>query len=76
MADTALAACTLLNFNYTGIELTKAVSYIIRYQQESGEWERRRIYYMGPSKIVGSGSEELTTAFCLEALERYRTLNT
>jgi len=74
VADTALAACSLMNFNYSSSELTKAMQYLIKAQKETGEWERRRIYYMGPSKTVGSGSEELTTAFCLEALERYRVL--
>lgn len=75
VADTALAACSLMNLHYTGTELTKAITYLIRSQKNTGEWERRRIYYMGRTKIAGTGSEELTTAFCLEALQRYHNLN-
>ena len=71
IADTALAVCSLLNFNRTGNELARAVDFILRSQKEAGEWARRRIYYSGPKKTGGFGSEELTTAFCLEALTRY-----
>lgn len=75
IADTAFAVCSLLNLNFKGNELAKAVHFILRSQKETGEWARRRIYYGGPKKITGFGSEELTTAFCLEALERYRVFN-
>ena len=72
VADTSFAVCTLLNFNFSGPELTNAVRFIMTSQKDTGEWERCRIYYGGPKKIVGFGSEELTTAFCLEALARYQ----
>jgi hypothetical protein len=71
VADTALAVCSLMNLKYSGTELQAAIAYLIKSQKNTGEWERRRIYYMGPTKTVGTGSEELTTAFCLEALQRY-----
>lgn len=69
--DTALALCSLLNFNYESPSIEKAILFLIHSQKESGEWERWRMYYGGPKKITGYGSEELTTAFCLEALTRY-----
>lgn len=72
--DTALAICSLLNLDYKGTELDKAIEYILKGQKETGEWEKRRFYYGGPKQIVGFGSEELTTAFCLEALERYKAM--
>jgi hypothetical protein len=37
-----------------------------------GEWARAVLYYGGPKRYYGWGSEELTTGFCLEALLRYR----
>jgi hypothetical protein len=30
------------------------------------------MYYGGPKKYYGWGSEELTTGFCIEALGRYQ----
>jgi hypothetical protein len=72
--DTALAVCSLLNVNYTGRELTRAIHFILQSQKETGCWERRCVYH-SPRMGVGFGSEELVTAFCLEALERYRVLH-
>lgn len=74
-ADTAFAVCSLLNFNFNGKEIDKAIQFILEAQKPAGNWARRRIYYGGPKKIFGFGSEELTTAFCLEALKRYMTIN-
>ena len=73
--DTALAACTLLNFNYTGHALDKAIGFLISSQRETGEWERRILYYGGPKKLSGYGSEELTTGFCVEALSKFALLH-
>ena len=69
--DTALAACALMNLRYKGSELDAAVEYLISMQKPSGEWERRLVYYGGPKKLAGYGSEELVTGFCLEVLSRY-----
>jgi len=33
---------------------------------------RRDLYYSGPKRLYGWGSEELVTGFCLEALLHYR----
>ncbi len=72
--DTAFGATTLLHLGYRGPELDKAVQFIVRAQVETGEWARWLFYYGGPKLLQGWGSEEITTAFCLEALARYRAL--
>lgn len=68
--DAALAACTLHNLRYSGPVLDKAIEFLLASQKENGEWERRLLYYGGPKKRSGYGSEELTTSYCLEALVR------
>jgi hypothetical protein len=70
--DTALAICTLLNWNAQQPELQLAVQFLLDAQQPHGEWPRWLVYYGGAKKLVGWGSEEMTTAFCLEALARYQ----
>jgi len=69
---TALAASTLLNLGVHGPLLDEAMAYLLSSQQPNGSWPRWRLYYGGPSLVNGYGSEEITTAFCLEALARYR----
>ncbi|RTQ53281.1 hypothetical protein EJV47_00655 [Hymenobacter gummosus] len=70
--DTALAICTLLNWGAQPPELRPAVQYLLGAQRPHGDWPRWLVYYGGPKKLVGWGSEEMTTAFCLEALARYQ----
>lgn len=72
--DTALAVCTLLNWRAAPPELGPAVAFLLRTQGAAGEWPRWLFYYGGPKRLVGWGSEEITTAFCLEALARYQAL--
>jgi hypothetical protein len=68
--DTALSVCTLVNFK---VDVRKeSVDFLLKAQSSDGSWKRRIFYYSGPQKTVGWGSEELTTAVCLEALSRYR----
>lgn len=71
LADTAWAVCSLLNLGSKPPELAAAVQYIVQAQLPTGEWPRWLLYYGGPKKVVGWGSEEMTTGFCLEALARY-----
>jgi hypothetical protein len=71
LLDTALAVCTLINLGVSAPELDRAVEAIVITQAESGAWPILPLYYGGPKKYYGWGSEELTTAFCLEALVRY-----
>jgi hypothetical protein len=71
--DTALAVCAMLCWQAASPELERAVSFMLAAQREDGDWPRAALYYGGPKKYYGWGSEELTTGFCLEALLRYRS---
>jgi hypothetical protein len=71
--DTALAACALLAWGEAAPELDRAIEYLLARQMERGEWPATAMYYGGPRKYYGWGSEELTTGFCIEALARYRS---
>ena len=65
---TACAVCTLANFEYDGVtRLRDAARYLERQQRPDGSW-RRVAMFRGSSLYFGS--EELTTALCLEALTR------
>jgi len=66
-----LGICTLLDLGWEEEGLEAFVQYVLNAQSSKGFWERRILYYGGPKKLIGWGSEELTTAFCLEALARY-----
>lgn len=70
--ETALAACALLSWGSRPPELERAVVFLLEAQREGDDWPRAALYYGGPKKYYGWGSEELTTGFCLEALLRYR----
>lgn len=65
---TALAGCTLLNFASRGAGLDRAIEYLIRSQRDDGSW-RRIPMFLGRSAYYGS--EDLTTALCVELLARY-----
>ncbi|MHB8267020.1 hypothetical protein [Bradyrhizobium sp.] len=68
--STALAACTLLTFEPESALLPPAIAALLKSQRSDGSWEASPIY-SGPHEYWGSA--EITTAFCLEALARYRT---
>lgn len=70
--DTALALTTLINLNYQGSEIINGINNLLKMQLERGNWKRWAFYYGGPKKLSCFGSEELTTAFCLEALAKFR----
>lgn len=65
---TALAACTLLNFGNRGPGVARAIDYLLQVQREDGAW-RRIPMFLGPAPYYGS--EDLTTALCVELLARY-----
>ena len=65
---TALAVCTYHNLRVAGPMMDKPISRILEGQKNDGSWPRIPLY-VGPAPYYGS--EELTTAFCLEALCRY-----
>jgi hypothetical protein len=75
----ALGVCSLLDWNRTA-----AIEPLLRSQQESGAWPAAALYHGGRTRRRdGSfaephpdtprwGSEELTAAFCIEALARWQ----
>jgi len=74
--ETALDLCSLIYFGKVNFSIMKAaVAHLIRCQLKDGSWQRQR-FYTGPPPprphTVWFGSEALTTAFCLEALERVK----
>jgi hypothetical protein len=69
--ETALAITSLIHLGYTGGEVASGVDYLIHSQHTTGEWSRRGFYHSGPDKRFCFGSEELTSAFCVEALAAY-----
>jgi hypothetical protein len=69
--ETALAVCSLLNWNCDSPALHRGIRYLLNTQHSSGEWPIFPYYYGGPKRYFGWGSAELTTGFCLEALVRY-----
>lgn len=65
---TAMAICTLLNFEQPSRHLERAVRYLSRRQTDEGAWSRCAAF-LGPAPYYGS--EELTTALGIQALARY-----
>lgn len=80
--ETALAACVRLDW---GGSPDEAIEQLLALQQADGSWPRAALYHGGRERLRdGSfaprhpdtphwGSEALTTAFCLEALSRWRS---
>ncbi|MFQ5831061.1 MAG: hypothetical protein ACE5JD_18215, partial [Candidatus Methylomirabilia bacterium] len=66
--NTALALCTLLHLGGPRPEMDQAFHSLIREQSEQGSWPRRALYR---DQVSYYGSEELTTALCVEALATY-----
>ena len=63
---TACAICSLANFKYDGItRLRDAARHLEEQQSANGSWRRAAMFFQ-PGRYYGS--EELTTALCLEAL--------
>jgi hypothetical protein len=67
---TACAVCSLVNFEYDdSTRLRDAARYLERRQGEDGSWQRIAMWVAKLDRLdVYFGSEELTTALCLEAL--------
>jgi hypothetical protein len=68
--STALAASALLTFAPQAPVLRGAVASILRWQRDDGAWDMRPFYCAPPDFFWAS--DELTTAFCIEVLARYR----
>ncbi len=74
--ETALAISALINFGYEKEKLERSIGYILRHQK-SGEWKEHPfvIEFIKKKRNHYAGSPELTTAFCLEALNKFSTPN-
>ena len=72
---TCLDVNSLMNFGYNGEFLNNTILKILKQQKSSGSWERKA-FYMGPAYNPSFyfGSEESTTAICLEAIIKYKDL--
>ncbi len=68
--DTALAACTRLNFRQPPAKCWKEIAFLLAAQENDGAWARAPFYYGGPKRARCWGSREITTALCLETLAR------
>jgi hypothetical protein len=70
----ALSVSTLLNAG-SHSPFSEAIDYLLETQHADGSWAKTAMWWGGPKRLRGFGSEELTTALCVEALARYcRTL--
>jgi hypothetical protein len=81
--NTALAVCTLLNYQHDDrVVLERAIYRMLERQGKNGAWSRIPLWRATPEIVWGGeasnwtegfwGSEELTTAFSIEALARYQ----
>ncbi len=73
---TALALLALINLDVPLEGLEDCLSYLLKKQKKDGSWDACP-FYLDPSKDgvpYYSGSYAMTTAFCLEALYKYTTL--
>lgn len=71
--DTALALLALMNFGYFSHDLKKSADKILSMQNSDGSWDLEPFVV---ERIVGrkkyhSGSQALSTGFCIEALDRF-----
>ncbi len=71
--DTAIGITTLINFGVKPQELYQSINFLISKQEAHGEWPRWLFFYINPQRPHGWGSEELTTAICVEALAKYKS---
>ncbi len=71
---TASAVCALFNLGAPPDSMTeKAIATLLAHQKWDGSWPAVA-FYAAREDNVWWGSEELTTAICIEALARYRSL--
>jgi hypothetical protein len=70
--DTAWGMISLIHLKCDPSKLQKSADYLLSQQGVYGEWPRWAVYYGGPDKSITYGSEEMTTAFCIEALSCFK----
>jgi hypothetical protein len=68
--ETALAACALLSWGAGNGAVARAAGFLRAAQRADGSWPASALYLGGPGSPHAWGSDELTTAYCLEALVR------
>ena len=67
--NTALSLNTLMNFNFYGEEIGLGIGSLMRGQSADGSYEKDIAWIDGINNLFGS--EELTTAIAIEALNKY-----
>ena len=67
---TALALSVLLTFVPQSVAIPAAIGRILQSQEADGSWAMHPFFYASPTEFWGS--PELTSAFCIEVLARYR----
>ena len=71
--DTALGLTALTIWNVESRTCARAARYLVTSQSSDGSWPAEPVYFGGPPEdpqVPSWGSEELTTALCVEALSR------
>jgi len=75
--ETALAITSLINLGADIKNLESGINYLIKNQKKNGSW-KTGAFCIDPAidrKTYYAGSPALTTAFCVEALEKYSCLS-
>jgi hypothetical protein len=70
--ETAFGALTLLNLDYHGDALDRAIKFLLMRQSNDGGWELAPAY-RGAVQPLNYGARALTTAVVIEALTKYST---
>lgn len=75
--NTALAINSLLNLGVESKEIEPSINYLIKNQRKDGSWAESA-FCIDPAidrQTFYAGSKALTTAFCVEALNKFLILN-
>ncbi len=70
--ELALGISSLLRLGVKDEKVTQYLELLLSRQSKNGEWSRFELV-SGPSRKLVWGSEETTTAYCIEALHLYRS---
>jgi hypothetical protein len=70
-AEIALGVCASLNLSAPSAAVEAGVAHLADAQGSNGAWPAFALYWGGPKRAYGWGSESLTTGLCLEALARF-----
>lgn len=70
--DVALNTVAMINLQMDKSYVLPCIEQLLQNQNASGSWRKKAVYFGGPKKIMGWGSETLTTAICIEALMKFK----